>query len=150
MILLSIFYQQSTNVVVVQQQPTSAVVMTHIVSDIPDYFVLSIVMTILCVFFNLCALVCTIPAIFLSIQVCHGCPSYRIGGNFGGCKLWRIRYKNTFGEINFGKFEHLYCYLVLNKVFWQKKLWQIYGRSQSVNVSTLQSFPPYGKPRLPT
>lgn len=61
--------QQSTNVVVVQQQPTAtAVVTTAVISDIPDYFVLSIVLTILCIFFNWCALICTIPAIFLSIQ----------------------------------------------------------------------------------
>ena len=52
---------------------------------------------------------------------------YRIEGNFGGCKLWRIYYKNTVGEINFGKFERLLCYLVLNKVFWLKKVWRIYG-----------------------
>ena len=32
---------------------------------------------------------------------------YRIEGNFGGCKLWQINYRNTFGGINFGKFEHL-------------------------------------------
>ena len=32
---------------------------------------------------------------------------YRIEGNFGGCKLWQIRYKNAVGEINFGEFERL-------------------------------------------
>ena len=32
---------------------------------------------------------------------------YRIEGNFGGCKLWRTRYKSTVGEIYFGEFELL-------------------------------------------
>ena len=29
---------------------------------------------------------------------------YRTEGNFGGGKIWRIHYKNTFGERKFGKF----------------------------------------------
>ena len=29
---------------------------------------------------------------------------YRIEGNFGGGKLWRIAGKNAFGGINFGEF----------------------------------------------
>ena len=29
---------------------------------------------------------------------------YRTEGNFGGGKIWRIHYKNTFGEIKFGEF----------------------------------------------
>ena len=33
---------------------------------------------------------------------------YHIEGNVGGCKLWwRINYKNTFGDMNCGEFEHL-------------------------------------------
>ena len=30
----------------------------------------------------------------------------RIAGNFGGCTFWGIKYKNIFGDINFGKFEY--------------------------------------------
>ena len=66
------------------------------------------------------------------LATCVRVASYRIEGNFGGCKRWRIHYKNTFGEINFGKFEHLECYLVLNKVFWLEKFWQIYDHSPNL------------------
>ena len=52
-------------------------------------------------------------------------------GDFGGCKLWRIHYKNTFGKINF---EH---FIVLNKVALLKKLWQING-----HLSNPPMFPP--------
>ena len=53
---------------------------------------------------------------------------------FGGCKLWQTNYKNTFGDINFGKLE---MFIILNKVFWLKKLWQIYG-----NLPYPPMFPP--------
>ena len=33
---------------------------------------------------------------------------YCIEGHFGGCKLWRISYKNTFGDIIFDKFDWLF------------------------------------------
>ena len=33
---------------------------------------------------------------------------YRIEGNFGGGKLWRIHYKSIFGEIKFGEFVPFY------------------------------------------
>ena len=44
---------------------------------------------------------------FLNSTYCIVHVQYRIERNFGGCKLWRICYKNTVGEINFGEFERL-------------------------------------------
>ena len=90
----SCVFSQQTNVVVVQQQPTHQAVVTtaYVRSDIPDYFVLSIVLTILCIFFNWCALFCTIPAIFLSIQVC--CSSWFLmwlNDTFYRCYIFSIK-----------------------------------------------------------
>ena len=58
---------------------------------------------------------------------------YHIEGNFGECKIWQLRYKNTFGD-----FGELKCNVISNKVFWRKNLWQIYG-----NLPNLPMFPPY-------
>ena len=43
------------------------------------------------------------------IQVKHVgfCKQYRIEGHFGGCRLRRINYKTTLGNISFGKSECL-------------------------------------------
>ena len=61
---------------------------------------------------------------------------YHIEGNFGGCKIWQLSYKNTFGD--FGEFE---CNVILNKVFWRKKLWQINEICQCFHPT---KFPLYG------
>ena len=52
-------------------------------------------------------------------------------GNFGRCKLWRIHYKNTFGEINF------VLYIVLNKVaiLAEEALANLWSFTKSANVS---------------
>ena len=63
-------------------------------------------------------------------------PVVGMEGNFGGCKLWRIRYKNAVGEINFGKFVMLFSI--------EETLVNLWSFAKSTNVSTLQSFPPYG------
>ncbi|XP_065898749.1 cell death-inducing p53-target protein 1 homolog isoform X2 [Dysidea avara] len=60
--------QTTSNVVVVTGQPQVTSTVVHVSSSVPDYTILSIVMTILCIFFNCFALVCTIPAIFLAVQ----------------------------------------------------------------------------------
>ncbi|XP_065898741.1 calcium-binding protein P-like [Dysidea avara] len=59
--------QQPQSNIIVVTQPTQPTIV-HQRSTIPDYTVLSIVMTVVCIFCNLCALACTIPAIFLSVQ----------------------------------------------------------------------------------
>ena len=64
-------------------------------------------------------------------------------GNFGGCKLWRICYKSTVGEINFGEFE----FSIEQSILAEETLTNLWSFTKSANVSTLQSFPPYGNPQ---
>ena len=35
-----------------------------------------------------------------TVTTCYRIGKYHTEGHFGGCKLWQINYKNTFGEIN--------------------------------------------------
>lgn len=70
MYVLCVFYSQSTNVVVVQSQPTPGIVV-HTVQPVGDHFLtLSIILTVLCVLFGTWyGLFCTIPAMIFSIMV---------------------------------------------------------------------------------
>ena len=62
-----------------------------------------------------------------------------MGANFG-----MLTTKNTFGDINF--VVNLNVYNVTSKVFWLKKLWQVYGNLPNLPMFTPSKVPSiYGK-----